>query len=52
MSVTSYRVDEAYIEVWKTCEYLCRAVKREGQTIEFMLSAERDVSAAGRFSRR
>ena len=49
MSGTSYRVDETYIKVGKTCEYLYRAVDKEGQTIEFMLSAKRDVSAAKRF---
>jgi transposase-like protein len=49
MSGTSYRVDETYIEVGKTCKYLYRAVDKEGQTIEFMLSAKRDVSAAKRF---
>ena len=49
MSGTSYRVDETYIKVGKTCEYLCRAVDKEGQTIEFMVSAKRDVSAAKRF---
>jgi len=49
MSGTSYRVDETYIKVGKTCKYLYRAVDKEGQTIEFMLSATRDVSAAKRF---
>ena len=45
----SYRVDETYIKVGKQCKYLYRAVDREGNTIEFMLSAKRDVSAAKRF---
>jgi IS6 family transposase len=49
MSGTSYRADETYIKVGKTCKYLYRAVDKEGQTIEFMLSAKRDVSAAKRF---
>jgi transposase-like protein len=49
MSGTTYRVDETYIKVGKTCEYLYRAVDKEGNTIEFMLSAKRDVSAAKRF---
>jgi len=49
MSGASYRVDETYIKVGKACKYLYRAVDKEGQTIEFMLSAKRDVSAARRF---
>jgi IS6 family transposase len=49
MSGTSYRVDETYIKVGKTCKYLYRAVDKQGSTIEFMLSAKRDVSAAKRF---
>ena len=49
MSGTSYRVDETYIKVGNSCKYLYRAVDKEGQTIEFMLSAKRDVSAAKRF---
>jgi transposase, IS6 family len=49
MSGTSYRVDETYIKVGKICKYLYRAVDKEGNTIEFMLSAKRDVSAAKRF---
>jgi transposase-like protein len=49
MSGTSYRVDETYIKVGKTCKYLCRAVDKEGNSIEFMLGAKHDVSAAKRF---
>ena len=49
MSGTSYRVDETYIKVGKTCKYLYRAVDKAGLTIEFMLSAKRDVFAAKRF---
>jgi IS6 family transposase len=49
MSGTSYRVDETYIKVGKSCKYLYRAVDKQGQTIEFMLSAKRDASAAKRF---
>ena len=49
MSGTAYRVDETYIKVGKSCKYLYRAVDKEEHTIEFMLSAKRDVSAAKRF---
>jgi IS6 family transposase len=49
MSGTSYRIDETYIKVGKQCKYLYRAVDKEGNTIEFMLAAKRDVSAAQRF---
>jgi len=46
MSGTSYRVDETYIKVGTQCKYLYRAVDKQGDTIEFMLSAKRDVTAA------
>ena len=46
MSGASFRGDETYIKVGKTCKYLYRAVDKEGQTIELMLSAKRGVSAA------
>lgn len=49
MSGTSYRVDETYIKVGAEWKYLYRAVDKDGQTIEFMLSAKRDVSAAKHF---
>jgi len=48
----SYRVDETYIKVGKSCKYLYSAVDKQGNTIEFMLSAKRDVSAAKRFFKR
>lgn len=49
MSGTSYRIDETYIKVGAVCKYLYRAIDSTGQTIEFMLSAKRDVAAAKRF---
>ncbi|HEY9403341.1 MAG TPA: IS6 family transposase [Pyrinomonadaceae bacterium] len=49
MSGTSYRVDETYIKVGKQCKDLYRAVDKQGHTVEFMLSAKRDVLAAKRF---
>ena len=49
MSGTSYRLDETYVKVGKEWKYLYRAVDSAGQTIEFMLSARRDISAAKRF---
>jgi IS6 family transposase len=52
MSGTSYRVVETYIKVGTNCKDLYRAVDKEGNTIEFMLSAKRDVSAAKRFFRK
>ena len=49
MTGTSYRVDETSIKVGRECKYLYRAVDKEGDTVEFMLSAKRDVLAANRF---
>ncbi len=49
MSGTSYRVDETYLKVGKAYKYLYRAVDKSGPTIDLMLSAKRDVSAAKRF---
>ncbi len=48
-SGTSYRLDETYVKVGKEWKNLYRAVDSTGQTIEFMLSARRDFSAAKRF---
>ena len=48
MSGTSYRIDETYVKVGKSWKYLYRALDKEGQTIEFLLTANRDISAAKR----
>jgi transposase-like protein len=49
MTGTSYYIDETCVKVGTEWKYLYRAVDSAGQTIEFMLSARRDVYAAKRF---
>jgi transposase-like protein len=49
MSGASYRLDETYVKVGTEWKYLYRAIDSRGQTIEFMLSAKRDIPAAKRF---
>ncbi|HVF26754.1 MAG TPA: DDE-type integrase/transposase/recombinase [Pyrinomonadaceae bacterium] len=49
LSGDSYRGHKTYVKVGKSWKYLYRAVDKEGQTIEFMLSAKCDGSAAKRF---
>ena len=48
----SYRTDETYIKVKGEDKYLYRAVDSSGQTIDFLLTAKRDASAAKRFFRK
>ena len=48
----SWRMDETYIKVRGQWTYLYRAVDRDGQTLEFMLSKRRDTAAARRFFKR
>ena len=48
----SWRMDETYIKVHGKWTYLHRAVDRDGQTLEFMLSENRDTAAARRFFKR
>src|SRR4028119_1345869 len=48
----SWRVDETYVKVKGRWTYLYRAVDSRGQTIDFLLSAKRDVEAAKRFFRK
>lgn len=50
MSGTSYRIDETCVKAGTGWKYLCRAVDSAGRKIEFMLSAQRHVPAALRFS--
>ena len=45
----SWRVDETYLRVAGKWTYLYRAVDSTGATIDFLLSARRDASAAKRF---
>ena len=45
----SWRMDETYIKVKGQWRYLYRAVDKQGQTIDFLLTKERDEQAAKRF---
>lgn len=44
-----WRMDETYIKVKGCWKYLYRAVDQHGKTIDFLLTARRDVAAALRF---
>ena len=48
----SWRVDETYLKVRGKWTYLYRAIDRDGQTLDFMLSERQDLAAAVGFSRR
>ena len=45
----SWRMDETYIKVKGVWKYLYRAVDKEGKTVDFLLTAKRDMVAAKRF---
>ena len=47
----SWRFDETYIKVRGQWKYLYRAVDKDGDTIDFLLTAKRDTKAALRFLR-
>jgi transposase-like protein len=44
-----WRMDETYIKIKGQWKYLYRAVDTDGQTIDFLLTARRDATAALRF---
>jgi putative transposase len=46
---TSWRMDETYIKVKGVWKYLYRAVDKDGKTVDFLLTAHRDMAAAKRF---
>jgi transposase-like protein len=46
---SNWRMDETYIQVKGVWKYLCRAVDKDGKTVDFLLTAKRDMAAARRF---
>jgi putative transposase len=48
----SGRMDETYVLVAGQWKYLYRAVDRDGATVDFLLTAKRDLAAARRFLKR
>jgi transposase-like protein len=48
----SWRMDETYVKVRGEWVYLYRAVDKEGKTVDFLLSRQRDINAAKAFLRK
>jgi len=46
---SSWRMDETYIKIKGVWKYLYRAVDKHGKTVDFLLTAKRDMAAAKRF---
>ena len=49
---TSWRIDKTYIKVAGQWKYLYRAVDEAGDTVDFLLSAKRELAAARRYLER
>jgi transposase-like protein len=49
---TIWRMDETYIKVASQWKYLYRAVDKSGETVDFLLTAKRDLAAARRYLER
>ena len=47
--VCNWRMDETYVKVAGHWKYLYRAVDRDGDTVDFLLTGQRDRAAARRF---
>ena len=45
----SWRMDETYIKVKSAWKYLYRAVDKQGKTVDFLLTAKRNMATAKRF---
>jgi transposase-like protein len=45
----SWRMDETYVRIGGVWKYLYRAVDKQGNTVDFLLTAKRDKAAARRF---
>ncbi|HEY9847005.1 MAG TPA: IS6 family transposase [Candidatus Caenarcaniphilales bacterium] len=48
----SWRVDEVYVKVKGQGRWLYRAIDKQGDTLDFLLTAKRDATAAKRFFRK
>ena len=48
----SIRVDETYIKIRGQWRYLYRAIDKHGTSVDFLLTAKRDLDAAKRFFRK
>jgi transposase-like protein len=49
---TSWRMDATYIKVSGQWKYLYRAVDKSGDSVDFLLTAKRDLAAARRYLER